>query len=475
MPNYYDGLLKLCEFEDEEILTETPRIDKAFRRLELGPEDFEKAEKWVKQVHEVELRGVRRILGVWIKELVDLVLAKDEGKKVVYYGFPALPGPGMAMRSASEDIYCACPDAIICHTLGQIFDKLKPVLEAGEENGLPPGHGLCSLWQVRAGALAKGYIPVPDFVICSSFYCDMGSKADELLQQIYGHPAVYVDGSMDSRWGEYPDYHPQRIDLLARQLNKLFDTATDVLGVVVNEEVWRRGQSTSRAFFHKTQQLYSLMTSDPMPLGPAAVEIATMLGAVSTGRAITEGPEALSILCQEVEERVAEGFGVVERGVPRVLTLVDSFCDPRIANMIQDAGLAAYATLFSVPTPERRGPPRTYSTIGERLAEWAMRDGLYHSSFGGIKRCEEAVRACNVDGVLWNYQYNCRPGAQHSLMVKKWLEANTGVPTLSLEMDIYDSRDFSAATLRSRIDAFADMLRARKAASSSRPSSDGRG
>ena len=230
MADYYDELLKLCGFEDDDIKREKPRIDQAFQRLELGPEDMKTAERWVKQNHDVELLGVRKLLRAWLLELFDLVLARDEGKKIVYYGFPSIQGPGAAIKTASElagvDIYCACPDAILCHTLGQIFNNLTPVLEAGEENGLPPGHGLCALQQIRIGGMAKGIIPVPDLVTGSSYYCDMGSKADELLHEIYGHRAVYVDGSMDSRWGEYPHYSPERVEFFGSQLDKLFAIKT---------------------------------------------------------------------------------------------------------------------------------------------------------------------------------------------------------------------------------------------------------
>ena len=148
MANYYDELLKLCGWDDDDIKKEKPRIDKVFQRLELAPEDMKRADSWVRQNHEVELEGVRKLLRAWLKELIDLVLARDEGKRIVYYGFPSIQGPGMAIKAAApEKIYCACPDTILCHTLGQIFNKLTPILEAGEENGLPPGHANCSLQQ----------------------------------------------------------------------------------------------------------------------------------------------------------------------------------------------------------------------------------------------------------------------------------------------------------------------------------------
>jgi len=45
----------------------------------------------------------------------------------------------MAVMYASEDLYVNTPEVILDLTMGSIFDKLNPMLEAGEENGLAPG------------------------------------------------------------------------------------------------------------------------------------------------------------------------------------------------------------------------------------------------------------------------------------------------------------------------------------------------
>jgi len=131
MANYYDDLLKLCGFEDEEINKERPRIEKTFQKLELGPEDMKRADTWVRENHDVALLGVKKLLRIWILELLDLVLARDEGKKIVYFGYPSItPGPGMTIKVvAPDDIYSACPDVILCHTMGQIFNKINPIID----------------------------------------------------------------------------------------------------------------------------------------------------------------------------------------------------------------------------------------------------------------------------------------------------------------------------------------------------------
>ena len=463
MAEYYDELLRLCGFDDAEIEKEKPRIEKVFGRLGIGPEDMEPAQSWVRQNHDVELVGVRKLLGAWLKELLDLVLAKDEGKKVVYYGFPTISGPGLALAAASEEVYCSCPDVVLCHTVGQIFNKLGTILEAGEENGLPPGHGLCSLQQIRVGGLFKGIIPVPDMVLTSSYYCDAGSKTDELLHERYGHPAIYVDGSMDSKWGEFPGYLPQRVDFLGGELNKLFKGAKEILGVEVTREVWDRTMSVSRQLYSGVGQLAGLMKADPMPVSQAEVGLATWLSSGSTGRAMTEGPAAIAILIQEVKKRVDEGVGVVEKGAPRVMSLITHYSDASLTRMIENTGLALCATVYSSPVPKRQGEPISYNTLGEEIADREMRLGNYHSSYGVVQRCAQAVGDLNVDGFIFNYLFSCRPLAQPSHFLKKWVEENLRIPTLSLETDNYDSRSYSAEALRTRVETFAEILRAKKA------------
>ena len=128
MGNYYDRLFKLCGFEYEEIEMERPRIEASFEILGISPEDMETADSWVRQNHDISLEGVRKLLGAWLKELIDLVLAREEGKKIVYYGFPAILGPGLILTASSEDVFVSAPDMVLDHTMGQIFNKLDPIL-----------------------------------------------------------------------------------------------------------------------------------------------------------------------------------------------------------------------------------------------------------------------------------------------------------------------------------------------------------
>jgi hypothetical protein len=466
MANYYDGLLKLCGFEDEEIEKERPRIEETFKRMGIGPEDMEAAESWVRQNHDVSLEGVRKLLGTWLKQLIDLVLAKDEGKKVVYFGFPAITGPGLLLDAASEDVLISAPDMVLDHTMGQIFNKLTPILEAGEANGLPPGHALCSLWQAKIGGIVKGMVPVPDLALASSYFCDMGSKADDLVTALYGVPVAYIDGVMDSKWGEYPHYLPERVHYLGAQINQALEKAEKVLDITIPPDAWEKSQKDIQGFVGNLLKLVEVMKADPVPVSAVELELLEAIPGASTGKGIREGIKALGILVTELEERVKAGRGVTAEGAPRVMTMVAGHtADPRVTRLPEDAGLAVASTMLlswlSGPGPAFK-PGENYVTSGEKIADYELATGNFHGTDGAVKLLEMGAKLMKLDGLIVNYLYNCRPGGHWSHSPKKYLEETTGLPVLSLEIDAFDSRAYSAASLRTKVETFAYMLKERK-------------
>jgi hypothetical protein len=466
MTHYYNELLKLCGFEDEEIEKERSRIEKTFERLGIGPEDMEPADKWVRQNHDVTLTGVRKLLGAWLKELIDLVLARDEGKKIVYYGFPTILGPGLMLKASSEDVFVCAPDMILCHTMGQIFNKLTPILEAGEANGLPPGHSLCSLWQVKIGGVAKGMIPVPDFALASSYFCDMGSKADDLVTALFGTPIAYIDGVMDSKWGEYPDFLPERVQYLGAQINQALNKAEKVLGIKIAPDAWEKSQEGGQAFVGNLLKLIELLKADPVPVSVAELELLEALSGASTGRGIMEGIKAMEILISELEERIKAGIGVTEKGAPRVMIILGHTSDARVTRLIESSGLAVPMTIILAvvggPPPELGTKKMTYNTPGEIMAARELAAGMYHGTDSIIKRFQGGAEVMKLDGFIVNYLFNCRPSATLSHSVPKYLGEVTGLPVLPLEVDCYDSRSYSAASLKTKVETFAEMLKARK-------------
>ncbi|MBU4010757.1 MAG: 2-hydroxyacyl-CoA dehydratase family protein, partial [Proteobacteria bacterium] len=459
-------LLKLCEFDEAELLSQKERIERAFQILELGPADMEIAEARIKKYFDTGLLGVRKAIGVWFKELFDLVLSREEGKKIIYYGYPPFQYIGLAIKAAAKsknDFYVGCPEAVISQTLGQFFHKLLPVLEAGEDAGLPPGHAMCSLLQVKVGALEKGIIPVPDLSIATSYFCDMGPKSDELLQYKFGYPVEYIDSCLDSAWGTWPEYDHETVRYLGAQLDKLFCTIKDKFAIEINDETWQQGRLIAGRLYSAINKLTGLLAADPVPLSVVDSELILNFPIGCTGSVMDEGAEAIEILAEEVKKRVENGFGVAPKESPRVLIVLHSISDPVVNRLIEDAGLAVPSTMALLPPPPE---PESYpfTTLGEKRAEKAMFGGAYHSTYGMVKRIQASLKYADVDGIIYNYPFACRPFVCGNKLTKLHIENETGLPTLLLDMDPQDERYYSIGALRTRLETFAEMLRARKAA-----------
>lgn len=134
--------------------------------------------------------------------------------------------------------------------------------------------------------------------------------------EMYGHPAVYVDGSMDSRWGEFPGYVPERVEYLGSNIEKIFIAVRDILGVEVTEEARRVGATRGREVTGVLNELVEIMkTAHPQPISVVTVELARRITIGSTSqRILSEAPAAIALLNKEVKEKIGKGVGVVEKG-----------------------------------------------------------------------------------------------------------------------------------------------------------------
>ena len=461
----YTELFKLCGFELEEIEKEKPRIEKAFQKAEIGREDIERAESRVRQYFDTTSLGVRKSLGIWMKQLIDLVLAREEGKKIVYPAYPTVPMVAVALNLASEEVYCQAPEIVLDFVMGQIFGKLNPILEAAETHGMPPGLAMCALNQARLGGFVKGILPIPDLLLGTGFFCDQTPKTDDFLHEIYGVPAVTIDGCMDSSWDEFPEISPRRIKSLASEIRRAIEETQQVLGIKITDEVLDKSLGDFTRLWTALFGLWEFLKVDPMPISLVDLAPVWWFSTAPERRSITEGFKAIAALTKEVKKRVDKGVGVVEKGAPRVLTLCHQATDPSVMRMIEDTGLVIPTTaLMGITNAQAMSYIETkYPTWEEKVANMLLTHGLYHSSAGLIHRYRELCKTWQLDGVLNLYQFSCRAYCVTPLLIKKSIEEDPGIPVLSLEGDMWDTRDYSAEALRTRVETFAEMLRAAKA------------
>jgi len=455
-------LFEMCGFSQDEMKREKPRIEKALDKLGITEEDIKRGEKRVREFFEIELEGVRKLLRMHIYGCIDLMLAREEKSKVIYFQWPL---PVQMVDSAflvTDDVYIGSPSGVLNMVLGQIFGKHSFLIESGEETGMPPGNAHCALFQTEVGAIETGIVPLPDLFIAPSNYCEPPAATVSLLHERYGVPCVFCDGTTDSTWDLWPQVDERPMKYLGAQLDKCIQEISRVIGKEITEEVKRQAFKKRLPYLLPGQQLFRLIASDPQPLSQADASLAFWLQLYGSMPYMDEAVDAMTTLLAEVQQRVESGEGIVPKGAPRIQFTLNCAVDPSILKMVEQKGVSI-AVLFLNILPTVCYYHIPVNTGGERIAADVLRIGVFSSTSGAIAQFKEYIKEFNLDGVIMCYCYSCRGYTIMPHMVRDSVR-KLGLPAMMLEGDFYDNRNYSAQQVSTRIETFLEVLKMNKAA-----------
>ena len=457
----YTQLFKLCGYDEDLIRAESPRIDKAFQRMGITEEDVRRAEGRITEYYDVQLPGVCKLLGVHMKEMINVVLAREENRMVIYSEWPGTASVLlMAGIHAVDDVYFGTPASQTLNVvMGCIFDKLRPILECGEENGLPPGSAHCALYQTHIGAIIKGIIPMPDLIVSPGYLCDPPAEAHQLLGELYDVPVVYCDGCLDWQWSDWPNIPEATVKYGAASLSKAKLKIEEIIGCEISDKATVAGFTDVFKIYYNLQTIVNLMgRADPLPISQLNVDLAWWL--VQTPmRHRDEGNEALTALTKEVKRLIDQGKGILPKGTPRVYVAHNIAVDPGIFKMMEEAGLAVVGLCAEWLSPTQLQFNATEHL--EILMEVLLKTGP-SSCVGNMAYDIACCKTWNVDGAIITIPYSCRPYVIGPLMIKNAIKDELDIPVMNLEVDAYDTRQYSAAALRTRVEAFAELLKVKK-------------
>lgn len=452
-------LLTLCDYTPEEIESESARIARAFERWDINSDDIARAEARIRRYFDINLIGMRKFLGIWLREFVDMTLAKDEGKSVIYLSYPPLGPLASGLADMADDVYCGIPETIILSVMGQMFGKLEPVLLEAEKFWMPPGQANCELVAARLGAILSGSIPAPTLLLPNGVTCDQVGKVDEILNELYGVPVAHVDSGFSVESTPPPHTEEGRVQYLATELQRVAMSIKALTGRELDEKTLAAGRAKFRALRQIYYEIQDLLRADPVPMSTKDFGIIGVLMSSYVKQAILRGADAGSTLVAELKQRVMKGEGILPKGAPRVLIVFPHMGDPAVTEVIENTGLVIAASSRSLSADKA---PLQYEGTWERAAELILRRG--GSVMAMATQMRDLAVEYKVDGVIVNTISQCRVYNLHPIKTKQLIEAELGIPVLALEHDPYDSREYTLEHFRSRVEPFAEVLRSRLAA-----------
>jgi len=332
---------------------------------------------------------------------------------------------------------------------------------AAEERGF--SRDLCSYARTDFGQILTGRSPIaglpkPDLLLCCNNICGTVTKWYQELHRQFGVPLVYIDA---------PYLYEHKTDAMVKyvsgQLRRAIGEIGDVVGNRFDPDMFDSVVDLSRQAAQLWKEILSLLKHRPAPMNlfDAFIHMAPIV----IGRGTQECVDYYVMLRDEIAERVESGVASIPGERFRLgwdnlaiwyklRALSERFGERHAALVVSPytTGFAAYDRSISYTDP-----------LDEMAATYL---GRYINS--GLKAREqlllELVKDYSLDGYVMHSNRSCKPYSIGMYDIARSLTERHGIPTVVIEADHNDSRQYSEEQINTRIDAFIETIENRSVA-----------
>ena len=373
---------------------------------------------------------ISEVHGLRIKEIHD---ARQSGKKVV----------GTFCVYVPEEIILAA-------------DGICIGLCAGAEVGTDEAEkfiprNTCALIKAFMGFKLAGlcpYVQLTDLIVGETT-CDGKKKAYEIFQDLTGK--VYVM--------EIPNMkNEESKKLWHAEVVRFKDTIEAITRKNLGVEDLKKGASLVNGKRRALQRLSGLRAADPVPISGLD---ALLVNQVSFYDDPVRFTQMTNQLCDELQERVKKGTGVVPKGTSRVLISGSPMAIPnwKLHFIIEGSGAVVVGEESCVGERNFRDLlDENFSTVDEALEKMAARYleidcACFTPNDERLQNIKSMTKKLNAQGVIHYALQFCTPYMMEAYKVEK---AIGSTPFLRMETD-YSMED--VGQLKTRVEAFLEMLK----------------
>jgi benzoyl-CoA reductase/2-hydroxyglutaryl-CoA dehydratase subunit BcrC/BadD/HgdB len=248
------------------------------------------------------------------------------------------------------------------------------------------------------------------------------------------------------------DFH---VTYAVSEMHRLIDFLTMVTGRKMDYDRLKEAVELSDQACALWDEIMSYRRYVPTPF--SAAEIGIMFVMV-TRQGTRLAVDFLTRVRNEVKERAEAGTGVIEEERIRLFwDNIPLWYNMGLFNYFEKMGGVVVAETYSAAWSLRLDVDHPI----EALARKSLISYPMVSCVSIDKRKEMVLRACKdylIDGAVLHRNKSCAPITLGQMDIKRALEDNLGIPSVIIDADHMDSRNFSLAQFQTRVDAFMEML-----------------
>ena len=322
----------------------------------------------------------------------------------------------------------------------------EPFLEEAEQAGFVGD--TCGFHRTVIGAARKEIIPKPDFLIASTCPCSGGVAVLENLAHLFKKDLFVLN---------VPQEHSeQNVQYLADQIKDMVEFIAQHTGTPFDESKLRQAVEKTNRAREIMKDMYRLAQAVPSPSdGRLLINFGIVI-------LLFLGTDAAIDIAQAYKDEFSDRIDNEIQGVPdeklRLLwiqnriqfknPLVDLLENEYQTNIVSDELNDIYWDAIDPDDP--------YTGMARR----AIVKPLNVNMQSRVHHLQKLVRDYKLDGAINPCHWGCRQGTGARGLISAGLR-EINVPVLNLEVDCMDTRNFAEGQLRTRIEAFVEMLESR--------------
>lgn len=308
----------------------------------------------------------------------------------------------------------------------------------------------CSFLRGTIGASEADILPTPDFLICTSLYCDASAKTFYSLSKKYNKPYYFID---------VPYKHDLKyaIGYVASQLESIMKEMAKTIGTKIDYDKLSQSIQYANEARNYFELVLKLRQSAPSPmLGGEAIDYAIMLSHIWGSK---EAADLYKMLYDELKMRVDNKKGALSEERYRIIwRQLRPYCTDEIFKYLEVENKAIIVFEEANYLHWKEMDPRDpFVSIAKKL--------LSNPPLGPFKRWLDASIQCvkdyKVEGIVEFAQWGCRHLNSGTQILKEKLRG-MDIPFLVLDGDCIDRRNYFSSQVKTRIDAFLEILSSNK-------------
>jgi benzoyl-CoA reductase/2-hydroxyglutaryl-CoA dehydratase subunit BcrC/BadD/HgdB len=319
---------------------------------------------------------------------------------------------------------------------------------------------LCSYARSHIGSVLNrraapmGGLPKPDLLVACNNICGTALKWYQALAQYYRVP-LFV---LDTPFIHGPRMEEHAVQYVAAQLEEFIAWVEKHTGRKLKQKRFMETLELSDRAVRLWREIRELCRARPSPLN--APDLFVLMAPIVVLRGTKEAVNFYQKLKVEVEEKVEKGIGAIPEERYRLLwdniaiwhrlyRLFSYFADYG-ACFVVDTYTNAWSTSVDLSEPIE-GLARTYNSVYINQSLQARAEVMV-----------DLVERFEVDGVVLHSNRSCKPYSLGQYDLQRIVSERTGKPGLIIEADMCDTRAYAEEPLKTRIQAFMEMLAAQR-------------